>query len=1603
MTASDSRSPAEPTAPPSTSSAEARLGLVQLERDAETEPGRRAMLRYRAAQLTEEAIGNDALAVREYLAAFNDNPSLRPPLFALLRIFERRRSFVNLVRLYKAEAKSAIVPRERASALVDAGSLHEDQLSKPEDAPSLYRDALDADPSNLDAALMLERYGRSSGQTRLVERGLRVRAEHSQDASLRALLKVELAYDLERRGEVDEAFEWLRSAAEEPVVRWRTYEQMERMARKHGRTDELLQALEGLGHLARATLTGADEGQWSGLFSIERLPSPSDAKSLGAALYYENARIRLRHQGDAAAAAKAIGEGLALREGDLFLLEELVRAFERARDDEAAVAVTEMLLDHPAYKHPDSLPHTAALHFRLATYAQQRGDLTTTKSHLDQALVAQPSSPALLATLDDLLLDNVEHEERVRRLVREAEAAAGDDRAEALWQAGQITAELLNDVDSAGTLYLQAAEEASDAVPILRELYGMADRAGAVDLATTTLASLLEHSLQDDERVLLRHEQYALVRYARQGEEQARQLLERAIDQDDCASWAPHAARLFAAERQEWGLLSKAHDALANVAAEPESIAAHLCASARARLRDGDTDGSIVRLRNALAKTPGHRYGVALLEEVLQSKGAAEEVVTLLRESADYQSGSAQAEQNLLLAGAAAEASADPKLAAETYEEAADLDPTSLAPLYALRRLADVTGDKTLLLRALDALSERELASGEPGRATLELGEHYDRVARKSSLAEASYRAVLDHQNLGDDAAIALAALPGAAVEAISRFEAFERLAASVSDSEIAAIDRAAGAEAAAAGDAERTNALVTRVLEREPNDPWALWTRIGQQTGKPPLASERASSWLALARSTDDIEASAELALLGLRATLVAQGEDSADDAFLIGQEINASAPESPMAGVGLDETLGLSDDPDSRVEALTARLGQTRANDANPLEAELGWTLLAAGRTSQALQTLQRVVTKNPTDLASWEALRVAARAENRWELVSQACDRLALELEEGPLQAELLEESAAVLMDHLGDDSGARQRLSRVLASDPTRPIAYGRLHDLLAETGDTDAQQALVEKRLGAAEESGDAVPLLYEKARLSRADGRLEEALTTVTSLLRLDSQHVGGIALKAEVLVACERWMEAVETLRELAAADVPPAQKRLAHLGAATFLDKHLNDPAGAIQELERIETIGLSDAALHKRIADTASRAENYQRAVEAWAAAASMSQGEERAAFERLRAETLLNRLSDTGGAVTAYSNALTAFPADGEAADALYELQPETADRQSLSRRFEDAVRETIDQLRPEDIRKLRRAAIYRSNRELELVSLGTLVALSVASDEERASFRDCLRSQSRDPQGTLDDEALSRLRAPGSGGPLGELARLSMEAIMSADGVELTALGVGRSDLVSPKNPSPLRDGLNAIASTFGVSPGDLYVGGTDPHRIALLLGKRDRPTWVVGQAVAEQEVGPAERYRIGQLAVALREGTLPFVDRSPNEAISVLHALAASADTQFTAAATSTATDEVTRSIGKRLPRRSKRSFPGLIRAVDARSNALEKWVSATRMTGARAGLIVSADVPTAIAAFAGGGLGPDGLNDSDPTRDLLRFWISETSLRLRRGLGFDR
>ncbi len=1566
------------------------MAALRAELAAADEPDRKAALQYEIAVLLETSVGNEAAAVQEYLQAFNHDHSFRPPLFALLRLFERRRSVKNLARLYDAEARAAMTADDRSSALVDRGALLEDHLGEVAGARAYYEQAATESPSYLPASLMLERAAFASGDRDGALASIATRAEHARDPVLRSLLLTEVAWAREGNGAIDEAIALMRRAADLPAGRLRSLEQLERLARKHARVPDLVFALEERARLTSAAAQGDDQGQGSGSFPVERIAAELEATSEAAALFYDAAQLRMAH-GDAEGAASALTHAIELTPDDALLRYQRMLAFELAGELQRAAEDARFLLER---RFPG--PFSASLHFRASELALSTGEVDQARDAMTRATQADPGSATARAMLDDLLIDAGDSGERLERLIR----AGGDPaaKAQSAFQAAQLADNELSDFSRAEPLYRIALQNAAGDVDleerILRELYGAARRHGAFDVACEAGGRLLGRELSDAERSILSFSLEGLEREARKNDTRADAILRNAVGDPACGAWAPDLARVRAAISNDHVLLARAHVALAERAESAESAAAHFCAAARAHARANKEDAAVPLLRSAIERVPGHRYAVALLEEILRSRGEAEEVVALLREAAAADQGVKAAETALLLAGAAAEAAQDFPLAAKTYEEAADRDPTSLSPLWALRRLAERTNDDRLLLDVLEKLSEREVALGEVGRSTIELGEHYDLVTRKPELAEGPLRTAL-LSDLGAAAAVSLLLLPRKSVGAKDRAAAIERLLRDATDAQKPLLERLLVSEALDPDSGvprERAQELLAGAEESDESGPWAPWTAVRLASADKQGGTARANAWVALGRAISDEAAAGDILLHGLRTMIFAGGAEATDDAFILAQEIEEVAKGGSAAAVAIDETLAGGDDPDARANALAARLEHTGREGKAALESALGRALAAAQRAGEAVEVLRRVVAADDGDLAAWDALRVAAREAKEWADVVKACDRLAAKTQ-GAFKAELLEEAAAVLMDELEDDAGAEQRLRGALDVDVTRPNAYGRLRDLLAERADSTALLDLSRRRVQVDSDPRELEKIFYEQARVLRSNGDRKGALAVLERLLELTPDHVGGLALAVEIHVALGDFAEAVEKLRTLATADVPVSQKRLARLGAADFLERKLDSPEAALKELAQIESIGLADLALFSRMADVAERAGLYDDAVRALEKGAKMTEDEDCASLERRAGAIHAQSRHDVEAAVAAYERALDAVPDDLAAGEALAELLTDHDARATMSEQFEEAVRVDLeeDPIDANSLRKVRRAAVWRGDRDIERAMLGVLDAMGLADDAERNAHRQIVANVPPLPQATLDDEQLEGLRARGDVSSVSAFARLVQVTLVEADG--RSPLSEGKPELVRDRDPNMVRDQIGAIARAVGLTaPTELWVGGG--RRGIALTFRKEQLAWVVGDGVTA--LGPAQRFTVGRLAYAAHAGALPLLHVPPEEGAAKLRAVAIVGETPI--GAVDADAEALVPAISRAIPRRVRKSVPDV--AVGLTPRDIDRFANGVRLSAARAGALVAGDIGAALEELLGEKPSRAMVFDSKDAFDLVSFWLSPSCSALRRALG---
>ena len=1552
-----------------------------------TDRARKAILHYELGHALER-LGDRAGAVEHYRAAVHTKAAFRPPLFALIRNLERSGELDSLADLYAMEARGASNAAEEASALVDHAAVLEDGGGRAGQARALLERALDRHPACTAAALALEMHLTRADDPKAITRAVASRAEHVSEPALKRLLALEVALAQEEKGELDEALAFLHTATTVPTERWRILRQLERFARAHGRLQELVDALEQLAALAVARGRGDAVGQGLSASSLPAFADEESARDQATVLLWD--ACRLRAGSDPQGALATLDRALALRPNESLLRYERMQLLSRVGDlsglRKEARGLRERLGEGP---------HTAILQIRIADAARRAGDEHGRLGALEAAAQAAPDSPTVAALLHEALA-TAGPAERAGWLEAQAEVGSDATRARRAWEAGDLLWQAAAqgvEVDFARIerLYLAAAEWGQDREAVLRELFGATLRLAPSRLGAAA-ERLLEVATDETEREQLVHERYLDLR--RQGGD-GLTLLRDLLARGSAPAWAAETARMRAGLEGDAHLLAEAHRALGRSALEQDAPAAHHCAAGRALVRAGDLEGATTELREALAVTPGHPYALALLEEVLRETGDTAAVADLLLETAGHTPSERKAEPLLLRAADAALAAGRHDLAADAYREACRRNAASAAPPWALLRLATTRGDRPLRAEALEALATREVASSHPSIATLFFAEHLEHASGDLDRARRELRSTLPDELAGRTAAATLLLMPD---ERRSFTEALERLVRDSHGPGGLLLRRALGATLLDVGVThERLDPLISKITELRSDDRWARIAALRAAGFAPARAEMRAEALEALGLATTDPQMAAEL-LLSAMWTRSIHGGDAAPEAVRrLLEEIEHAGSDDPIASLAADEVWTGPGDSATRIAGLRARLAHAPESSQSSLEAALGRALVASGQMQEAVEVIGRVVAREPEDLASWECLLTAARASRSWERLVDACDRIA-ERVQGEARADLLEEAGTCLLSRLDRPEEAAARFRAALAADPDRPDAHARLRTIVDEGSDARGLLEIVTARIPTNDDPDELIALYQEKARLHRTLGEHGEIVEALKNVLVLEPTDAAAQAMLAQALVRLERWQEAVDALRALAALDVPTPERRVARWAAARYLKEKLADPKGAFQELSTIERMGFGDEALLARMAHLAEEAELLEEAVAALSRLAAITEGADRTRYERRVGEILSGPMGDVAGAIDAFGRALDASPGDLDTAEALADLLDQ-APRRRMAERFRAAVWAELeaDPTDPMGLRKLAHSAAWSGDEDFELLVLSVLDALGMASDDEFQRLTALEETRSAEVTGGGTGQVLESLRPPEASGPMAELARVTAEAVQTARRLDLKGLGVGRRELVKPGAESAERDATQEILALFGLTADRFYVGGAPLDGAAVTA--EEEGSWVLGADTPLPLTGRT-RFVLGMHAAALHDGTTALVTLSSEEAATWLRAAAAAADAPLSDGSADVSA-ELTALLRKTTSRSTRKAITPLAARVRGGSE-LAGFCSAARRTALRAGLLASGDLYEGLCYVLGEDPDPARVRRSEEARVLIRDWLSAEHRDLRRDLGID-
>ncbi|HTJ46799.1 MAG TPA: hypothetical protein VL463_32070, partial [Kofleriaceae bacterium] len=793
---------------------EKRAAELQRDLDRASDRAQIAGLAYELGELFERRLADEARAVKAFGRALQTDPSLRPNLWSIRRVFYRRGLWPNLMKLVDAELRFARTDVERADLLFEKGLVLGDKLGQPVEARAAFEQAVALDGGALAALFQLERLLAQSGD----EAGLADVWQKLAAASKRPERKLVHLLDLIRwhaeqgEGGVAKAKELVAEAAALGVDGERVAAEALRVAELSGAPDEVLAALEQQAQLLQAKVGPVgDELAQGGRAAQTRLRVVA-ARRRQAQVARDAAATAKRAvapdevtRGHAERAWDYLQQALALAPGEPLLLADLADlAEELGRFGELAELVE-------SWQAMEGDPARALmLSIRRADALLRGGQRDQAKALLASLEAGAPGFLPITALAERDALASGDWAALARAYAGAADAArlgttlgpgtphaADPAAAAALYVA---SAEIwANDVGGdAGDQEARAAlghalelaptgQVAAAATQALVELH---ERAGRIDEAAAVLEPIAASAGDHDARAAALERLARLHRdHARPGDAAAAEKRLYALAPDDVRlAWRVDTSLA------QLGLHAERVEHLAQLAKrDPDPARRGIALSTAARIAEeaGDRARAIELYRATLGVWPNDRYARAALVELLRSEERWDELVSERRAEAAELADGAGADRALREAAwVLEERLARPADAAAVYRELLDRAPDDPHALAGLIRARGAAGDRDGLISALE--QRADAATGAPAVvAAVELALAQERAGRLDDALDSYRRArtqASDANSVGAMlAANAIIDLAVARGDTAARVEAMNEQARSTTDPRFAA------------------------------------------------------------------------------------------------------------------------------------------------------------------------------------------------------------------------------------------------------------------------------------------------------------------------------------------------------------------------------------------------------------------------------------------------------------------------------------------------------------------------------------------------------------------------------------------------------------------------------------------------------------------------------------------------------------------------------------------------------------------------------------------------------------------------------------------------
>lgn len=1563
------------------------------------EKGRVALYQHEIGELTESRAGDEGAAVKAYARALQSDATLKPNLWAIRRVFERRALWPNLLKLLDAEIRFAKTPDEKAELYVEKGELLEDRINDPAGALDCFNRAIEASPASLPAWMALEKIhtrARDLGQLAKVWRGM-------ADATHEPARKVALLIDLARLqdsigGGPDQTRAILQEALAVGADVNRVLDELERLGEKSGNKEELLAVLDERARRLTAQLAELPIEQR--LHESERLVTMRRRQATLA-----------RDKGDGEGAWSYLQAALAAAPGEPLVVRELCELAESlGRWEELADLLAGRVEAAPAARK-------IALRLERAEALRRAGKAAEADAVESEVARDEPGHLGLLIARERAALATRDWEKLAALYGAEAELANSDGTptgkpdpewaATALVQAAAAYEHLGREAEAHKALddARKLVPHFAPAVDALERLYARTGKhAEYAALVEAELAASPAPSPERAERLLdvLTTEREALDDLPAAAQA-ARRLVE--LKPDDVRA----RVRLYELDRAAQKLPEAADDlaALAKLLSEERRVDALLERADLLEHKLNDPLGAAAAYREALALKPGDPRATDAFERLSRRRAkesgphdkpspqAWDELAAALEREAQASLSPERIAHALLKLGEIHERErGDWNDAAKAYRELLEKAPGHAAALRGLQRAYGALGDDAKRAEALadEVEALKETARGE---ALLRLGELYEDTLKQPDRADDIYGRALDlgvnaHAALGRLRTAVRAREPVALAEAVARLEPLVFGDGSGAAARAVLIDERADL-AHKAGDVEAALARTAEAIELDGQArlPWLARARLSAQGGEVAALGDALE---ALAqRSTDPalqsaLERRAGLLALssGSRATRIAEAAE---------RRLRKAHALTPSDTSSLVALCTLVADPDAL--AARARLAEGAAQ--TEWHVEHAEALEAAGRLGDAAQATLRALELEPHHVGALELLRRLARAGGDDKAYAAATARLAAEVLEGERAASFYRD-AAETFEKIGARREAAGAWRAVLDRTPLDGAAANRaralMNELYADDKDPSALVELYTHRLDHVRGADDRVRLYLDRATLFADGGDVGSAERDLRSALDLDGDEPDALRRLGEICAARPDGRDEAIALFIRFLEDEDDRQKRRAALQRLAELYEQAGQIDEAVARLE--EAIKLAARPVdargeHEKLAQLLVRQRQWQHAVEALRRLSDLvDAGKERAAVEIRIATIYREGFSDPRAAVEALMRALRTDPLSMEA---LAKLMPMHDAGHVLAIELEEKLERAIEAARAQatasplaelPYQQLMRLWAWRGDDDCRLVSAQAEALVAGRAPPGRESVIE--------PTKELSSQSWERIWPEAARSVALEIWRAAGEAPAALYGPSLESLGVGKRERVNAKGTPVAWIPVDKIArslcgSHFGF---ELYASSSN-QELCVATGN----ALVCGAAFADK-LSPALRFRVARKAALLREhlGPLDVVDDDEIALFFAACARVAELPLPPVLAGLSPArVDEKTRALGKPLARKERKA----LQAIGARMATLPppaEWRQAVLEGAARAAIAVGGDL---VAACGELGLS---LSKDPLARALTTFAVSDDFRVLRRDMG---